>query len=130
MTQLIASVGTICGLISHISSNIPEYAQLRASGASRRAVHRCARREGALCIVISLVIAAFWILFFFFLFTGVFNPMSSARAIRFDGIGRPLAAIGAFALLYIAAVSAAVAVACRRVDRLDLLQELKELAYS
>ncbi len=117
-------------MISHITSHLPEYAQLRAAGFSLRGVRRCAGREGVLCVAISLGIAAFWILLLLILFIGVYDPLLPGQGLGFSGVGKPLAVIGVLSLLYTTAVITATGIAARRVDRLDLPVQLKELSYS
>ena len=130
LIELIATVGTKCCVISHITSHLPEYAQLRAAGASLRCVRRCAAREGVLCVAISLAVAAFWIFLPLILFSGVYEPHLTGIGLDYRGIGKPLAVIGVLSLLYTAAVITATGIAARRVDRLDLPIQLKELSYS
>ena len=129
VTQVIATVGAVCGMISNITSNATEYAQLRAAGASMRVIRRCARREGALCVFIGIWIGFFWMFMLFSLFVIIYDPNMSG-GIDFSGAGKTLLVVGAFTLIYMASVFAAVCFACRKVDRIDLLQELKELVYS
>ena len=130
ITQIIATAGTVCGMISNIVSNTSEYAQLRASGTSMRVIRRCARREGALCVLIGLWVGVFWFVSLFSMFVSIYGPMTSGNGIDFTGAGKPLIVLGVFSLIHMAAVFAAVCFACRKVNRIDLLQELKELAYS
>lgn len=118
--ELIATMGTVCCIISHITSNLPEYAQLRAAGLSLRGVRRCARREGVLCVAISLAVAGLWIYFLFCVFTKVYDPLLPGGGLDISGVGKPLTVIGVLSLLYAAAVIAATGIAARRVDRLDL----------
>ena len=129
VTQVIATVGTVCGMISNILSNATEYAQLRAAGASMRMIRRCARREGALCVFVGIWIGFFWMFSLFSLFVTIYDPLMSG-SIDFSGAGKTLLVVGAFTLIHMTAVFAAVCFACRKVDRTELLQELKELAYS
>ena len=129
VTQVIATVGTVCGMISNITSNAAEYAQLRAAGASMRMIRRCARREGVLCVFIGIWIGFFWMLSLFSLFVTAYNARLPG-GIDFSGAGKTLFILGAFTLIHMIAVFAAVLISCRKVDRIDLLQELKELAYS
>ena len=129
VTQVIATVGTICGMISNITSNVTEYAQLRTAGASMYMIRRCARREGILSVIVGLWIGLFWMVMFFSVFTGVYGP-SMSEAVDLSGAGKSLLVLCAFTLVHMAAVFAAVCVACRRVNRIDLLREMKELAYS
>ena len=129
VTQVITTVGTVFGMISNITSNATEYAQLRAAGVSIRMIRRCARREGALCILVGIWIGFFWMVSLFSLFVTAYNERIS-DGIDFSGAGKTLFVVSAFTLIHIAAVLAAVCFACRKVNRIDLLQELKELAYS
>ena len=129
VTQVITTVGTVFGMISNITSNATEYAQLRAAGASMRMIRRCARREGALCVIVGIWIGFFWMVSLFSLFVTAYDERLSG-GIDFSGAGKPLLVVGAFTLLHMAAVFAAVCFAGRKVKRIDLLQELKELAYS
>ena len=129
-TLLIAAVGTVGGVISHILSNTPEYAQLRAAGASLRVIRRCARREGALCVAISLLVCIYWQYFLFSLFVKVYDPLLPAKGLDVTSIWKPLAILGILFLAYAAAVLTASWIAARKVDRIDLLKELKEIAYT
>ena len=129
VTQVIATVGTICGMISNITSNVTEYAQLRTAGASMYMIRRCARREGILSVFVGLWIGLFWMVMFFSVFTGVYGP-SMSEAVDLSGAGKSLLVLCAVTLVHMAAVFAAVCVACWRVNRIDLLREMKELAYS
>ena len=130
ITQIIATAGMVCGMISNIVSNASEYAQLRASGTSMRVIRRCARREGVLSVLIGLWVGVFWFVSLLSMFVSIYGPMTSGNGIDFTGTGKPLIVIGVFSLIHMAAVFAAVCFACRKVNRVDLLQELKELAYS
>ena len=130
VTLLIAAVGTVGGVISHIVSNTPEYAQLRAAGASLRVIRRCARREGALCVAISLAVSVFWMVLFVMLFVNVYDPLLSGKGLDFSGVLKPLAVLCSFSLFYSTAVLSSAGIAARKLDRIDLLKELKELAYS
>ncbi len=129
VTQVIATVGTVFGMISNITSNATEYAQLRAAGVSMRVIRRCARREGALCFFVGIWIGFFWMVSLFSLFVTAYDKRLPG-GIDFSGFWKPLLVVGAFTLIHMAAVFAAVCFACRKVERIDLLQELKELAYS
>ena len=129
VTQVITTVGTVCGMISNITSNATEYAQLRAAGASLRMIRRCARREGALSVLIGIGIGFFWMVSLFSLFVTAYDARISG-GIDFSGVGKTLITVGAFTLLHMIAVFIAVCFAGRKVNRIDLLQELKELAYS
>ena len=129
VTQLIATAGTVCGMISHIDSNTQEYVLLRSAGASRRVVRRCARREGALCVAVGIAVGLFWLFLLFSLFALVYDPLLSGGLDFITGVWKPLAVLGGFFLLFAVSVMAAVCAACRRTDRIDLLRELKELAY-
>ena|GEM_PF-7040276 len=129
VTQVIATVGTVCGMISNITSNATEYAQLRATGASLRMIRRCARREGALCVFIGIWIGIFWMVSLFSLFVTAYDSRISG-GIDFSGAGKTLLVLGAFILIHMTAVFIAVCFAGREVNHIALLQELKELAYS
>ena len=130
VTQLIATAGTVIGMISNITSNYTEYAQLRGAGASMRVIRRCARREGVLCVIIGAAIGAFWMFMLFNLFYGIYQPITPGNGIDFTGAAKPLVIVGVFTLIHTVSVYAAVCFACRKVDRVDLLQELKELSYT
>ncbi len=129
-TLLIAAVGTVGGVISHIVSNTPEYAQLRAAGASLRVIRRCARREGALCVAISLAVSIFWTVLLLMLFINVYDPMLSGKGLDFSGVLKPLAVLCSFSLFYSTAVLSSAWITGRKLDRIDLLKELKEIAYT
>ena len=129
-TLLIAAVGTVGGVISHILSNTPEYAQLRAAGASLRVIRRCARREGALCVAISLAVSVFWTVLLLMLFVNVYDPMLSGKGLDFNGVLKPLAVLCSFSLFYSTAVLSSAWITGRKLDRIDLLKALKEIAYT
>ena len=95
-----------------------------------RVILRCARREGVLSVLIGLWVGVFWSVSLLSMFVSIYGPMTSGNGIDFTGTGKPLIVIGVFSLIHMAAVFAAVCFACRKVNRINLLQELKELAYS
>ena len=92
-------------------------------------IRRCARREGALCVFNGIWIGIFWMVSLFSLFVTAYDSRISG-GIDFSGAGKTLLVLGAFILIHMTAVFAAVCFAGRKVNHIALLQELKELAYS
>ena len=129
VTQVIATAGTVFGMVSNIDSNTQEYVLLRSAGASSRTVRWAARHEGALCVVVGVGISCYWLVIFVNLFILVYDQRLPGGGLDFSGVTGVLAVLGGFVLLFIASVAVAVAVACHRTRRIDMLKELKELAY-
>ena len=125
--QMLSVFGTFFAMISNFDSNTGCYALMRSLGSSENMIRSAVRREGALCVLIGGLCSTFCTVFLFCLLHMIYG-----RAAGLDLMGL-LCALGGILVMtavFAVGVAAAVRVTCRKIGKLDLIRELKEISNS
>ncbi len=125
--QALAIVGSFCAMLSNFEENTGMYVLMRALGASGSMIGRAVRREGVFCVLLSGVCSTAVLVF---VFCVLYNMYGGGAGLDTRALVFALAGIAAMLALFAVSVAAAVHTARRRLDKLDLIAELKEIAYS
>ena len=125
--QLTSVTATFFAMLSIFGSNNGVYVLMRSLGASERLIFRSVRREGALCVLFG---GACSMVCTVFLFSLLYTLYGRAAGLTLQGLLCALACILGMTAVFAAGVAASVRVTCRKLGGLDLIGELKEIAYS